>query len=208
MEREQPALVFQQDGPFDGHLLHDGRVAGVVPSPDRVRVLVGSEQACVEHRRQHPLDHVVQVGTRQLARYRLVHAGSELGAPRHLDVFPGLSGRYCRMGSAPVGSHQALEAELAVKLAEQVLLLAHGHPLGKAVGAHDGAGASFDRGLKRGHVNFLLRPLGHYVAVARVVAVSFLVVDGILFDHGDHALGLDPLHVGCCHLAAEVGILP
>ena len=137
---------------------------------------------------------------------------SQLGAEevRHglLLIEPSRRGFLCRVGSAPVGDHEAFEAPITLEhIAQGVGILATVVFVDPVIGAHDRAGiGDGDGNMERQQIRLLHAPFGD--DGIDEVATGFLVVHRVMLDVTDHVLGLFTLHQVADDRSGEERVFP
>mmetsp|Transcript_5752 Transcript_5752/g.14614 ORF Transcript_5752/g.14614 Transcript_5752/m.14614 type:complete len:321 (+) Transcript_5752:1261-2223(+) len=207
-DRQNGAVVLQQDSAFDDHAL--GKV-----------VVLGAGGVTEVGRRPRPIDRRALTvdlpssidRSQYLARQLVDPALGELAAQvavvlslRHLDVQAMLCGGLAAVHGAPIADHEALETEvLAQQLPQQLAILASVFAIDLIVGAHHCASACINGRLEGQHVDLVLCTVAD--VDVQFLAVLLLVVVQPMLHRGDEATTLDLSHVGGTELAAQVGVL-
>ena len=191
IERQKFAFVLEQRDALKGFLKREraigDRVGGVGGIELRARgesvAQLGAQQA------QHML---VDGGFFHLAG---LHRGNEVlrvhefGAG-HLEIETVVAGGDAVVGRVPVGHENALESPLALEHLEiEEVVLRGVDAVDQVVGVHDGVDVGLgDGGFEGGQIDFAHGALVH--VGAGVVAIELLVVEGVVLDGGNDALGL------------------
>ena len=124
-----------------------------------------------------------------------LHGGNEIlgvhefGAG-HLEIETVVAGGDAVVSRIPVGHEDALKTPLALEhLDVEEVVLRGVDAVDQVVGVHDGVDVGFgNRSFKRGEIDFAHGALVH--VGAGIVAIELLIVEGVVLDGGDDALGL------------------
>jgi hypothetical protein len=211
IERQEPALVFQQHDRLDGGVV--GRLL-VLRRVQRAGGTPGVPGAHAFHHRQHAAGLVVHHGFRHAAVAQRreewtceVALFENPGRMAHLDVEAVARGFHRVVRAAPVADDEAIEAPLRLQdLDEQPAVVTAVLSAVSVIGAHDGEAAPAPDGrLEGGQVDFAQRAVIHHDI--DLAAIQLLVVQGEMLDARGGAGGLDTLDDGHGHFGGEVGIL-
>ncbi len=195
IERKQMAFVLEEGNALERALKRDGAVGDGVSGVGGIELrAIGEAVAKLGADEAQHL--VVDGGLFYLA---ILHSGNEIlrvhefGAG-HFEVEAVVGGGHAVIGGVPVGHEHALEAPIALEnLVIEEVVLGGVNAVDQVVGVHDRINVALDDGgLEGGQIDFAHGALVH--VDAGVVAIELLVVEGVVLDGGDDALGLNALN--------------
>ena len=218
-DRQQAALIFQQDDAFSPNAARGGKVFGRGKRAVRAVFRQGSPV----HQAQHAAHFVVEFIRAIFAGFNFPLVGEgqivfvvgilgfhveAVGAGTEFQVQAVGDGLVRVVATAPVADDGAVKAPLTLEdIVQQVLVVAAVLVFVKVIGTHDGPGTAFLHGRFEGRqVDFIEGTVVHD-HIGRM-AVDFVVVQGIVLDADGHFVALDSLDVVHGHPSGQVRVFP
>ena len=133
--------------------------------------------------------------------------GQTVGPGAELHVQSVAHGLVGVVATAPVAHHHTVEAPVAFQyLVQHYGIVAVVLVFIEIVGAHDAPCLTLGHGcLEGGQVYLVKGAVAHYHV--QLVAVLFVVVQGVVFHAGGHTVLLQTLHIGHHHTRGQIGVL-